>query len=52
MHYVCLKCCLRPESERKVYASVVETRKKRFRPTDIEELRGLEVNQNMQTSES
>ena len=41
-----------PESERKVYGSVVETLKKRFRAIDIEELRGLEFNQKMQTSES
>ena len=41
-----------PESERKVYASAVGTLKKRFRPIDIEELRGLEFNQKMQTSES
>ena len=41
-----------PESERKAYASAVETLKKRFGPIDIEELRGLEVNQKMQTSES
>ena len=41
-----------PESECKAYVSVVETLKKRFRPIDIEELRGLEFNQKMQTSES
>ena len=41
-----------PESERKAYASAVEILKKRFRTIDIEELRGLEFNQKMQTSES
>ena len=40
-----------PESERKAYVSVVETLKKRFRPIDIEELRGLELNQRMRTGE-
>ena len=38
-----------PESERKVCASAVETLKKRF---GIEELRGLQFNQKMRTSES
>ena len=42
MHYVFE---MLPESERKVYASVVGTLKRRFRPIDIEELRGLEFNQ-------
>ena len=40
-----------PESERKAYGPAVETLKKRFRPIDIKELRGLEFNQKMQTSE-
>ena len=41
-----------PESERKAYASAVETLKKRFRHIDTEEFRGLKFNQKMQTSES
>ena len=36
-----------PESERKAYASAVETLKKRFRSIDTDELRGLEFNQKM-----
>ena len=41
-----------PESERKAYTSAIEALKKRFRPIDIEELRGLEFNQKMQVKES
>ena len=41
-----------PESERKAYTSAIEALKKRFRPIDIKELRGLEFNQKMQVKES
>ena len=41
-----------PESRRTAYASAVESLKNRFRPIDIEELRGLEFIQRMQTSET
>ena len=39
-----------PESSRKVYLEVSECLKKRFKPVDIEELKGIEFHQKMQGS--
>ena len=40
------------EDERSTYEKVVNALRKRFKPIDIEELRGMEFNQNMQQEES
>ena len=41
-----------PEEERKSYTTVVNKLKERFRSVDIEELKGIEFHQKMQTQES
>ena len=43
---------LLPEDEKFSYDKAVHALKKRFKPTDIEELRGIEFNQKMQQEES
>ena len=41
-----------PEDSKKAYSEAVGSLKKRFRPVNIEELKGIEFHQKMQTSES
>ena len=43
---------LLPEDEKCSYNKAVQALKKRFKPTDIEELHGIEFNQKMQKNES
>ena len=45
--YKCLEC-----SSKKAYSEAVSSLKKQFKPVDIEELKGIEFHQKMQTSES
>ena len=41
-----------PDGTKKVYSAAVEYLKKRFKPVDIEELKGMEFHQKVQSTET